>query len=137
MAESTLCRTFQHSGLVVKLPSTCQHLFLSNRASLEIKNVLRITLIYHQFLSVRISLSQVVAESVAVRKRSELLKLIIIQNRKGIFDISAVDKQIESGFNQKYSAQPTLHVVTHDDVIGYSWFNASHHQVKYIFYKMS
>lgn len=62
----------------MKLPSTCQHLFLSNRASLEIKNVLRITLIYHQFLSVRISLSQVVAESVAVRKRSELLKLIII-----------------------------------------------------------
>lgn len=40
--------------------------------------MLRITLIYHQFLSVRISLSQVVAESVAVRKRSELLKLIII-----------------------------------------------------------
>lgn len=62
----------------MKLPSTCQHLFLFNRASLEIKNVLRINLIYHQFLSVRISLSQVVAESVAVWKRSELLKLIII-----------------------------------------------------------
>lgn len=61
---------------------------------------------------------QVVAESVVVRKLSELPKLPV--RRKSVFDISAVDKRIESGFNQKYSAQCTLHVIIHDDVVGYS-----------------